>query len=82
MGQKTTTAWSGPAVEGTTRLWILVESADPALALSDLGEDGSLAHSDDPSAFKRANHMKTLHSWSARPRRRRRPDPASVARLL
>lgn len=33
MGQKTTTAWS--AVEGSSRLRVLVESADPALALSD-----------------------------------------------
>jgi dihydroorotate dehydrogenase (fumarate) len=34
-------------------------------SVTQLRGSASAATSDDPSAFERANYMKTLHSWTA-----------------
>ena len=34
-------------------------------SVTQLRGSASYATSDDPSAFERANYMKTLHSWTA-----------------
>ncbi len=53
-------------IEAELRAWMTDHEYESAAQMR-----GSASHAtaDDPSAFERANYMKTLHSWSA-------PDPA------
>jgi dihydroorotate dehydrogenase (fumarate) len=57
---------NGPAhsrsVEDELRIWM---DRHEYTSVSELRGSASQAHTDDPSAFERANYMKTLHSWSA-----------------
>ena len=51
-------------VEADLRTWM---ARHEYTSVDQLRGSASQAHSDDPSAFERANYMKTLHSWSAPP---------------
>jgi dihydroorotate dehydrogenase (fumarate) len=52
------------AVEADLRLWMARHGYSSA---DQLRGSASQGHAEDPSAFERANYMKTLHSWSAPP---------------
>jgi dihydroorotate dehydrogenase (fumarate) len=49
-------------VEAELRTWM---DRHEYTSVAELRGSASQAHADDPSAFERANYMKTLHSWSA-----------------
>ena len=49
-------------VEGELRSWM---ARHDYASVDQLRGSASQAHTDDPSAFERANYMKTLHSWAA-----------------
>lgn len=51
-------------VEADLRTWMARREYN---SVDQLRGSASQAHSDDPSAFERANYMKTLHSWTAPP---------------
>ncbi|HWI02915.1 MAG TPA: hypothetical protein VNT52_03690, partial [Acidimicrobiales bacterium] len=50
------------AVEADLRLWM---ERHEYTSVAELRGSASQGHTDDPSAFERANYMKTLHSWAA-----------------
>ena len=50
------------AVEADLRLWM---ERHEYTSVDQLRGSASQGHTDDPSAFERANYMKTLHSWAA-----------------
>ncbi len=50
------------SVEDELRIWM---DRHEYTSVAELRGSASQARTDDPSAFERANYMKTLHSWSA-----------------
>lgn len=51
-------------VEADLRTWM---ARRVYTSIDQLRGSASQAHGDDPSAFERANYMKSLHSWTAPP---------------
>ena len=58
------------AVEAELVRWM---DANEYSSVAELRGSVSYAASDDPSAFERANYLKTLRSWSAPPEQAPRP---------